>query len=592
MNKIKTYLVNELNPSINLGPSGISGYKGFFYHLSGSGGQNGSNTYINYGGSAGFVNSGYIDFNYPYSIESIDLQTNLSSPTSLTINYKPDIIGPTGGPPVISADKGSLFEYTNIAGAGAPLVPATKDVNNLGLSYNQVGYFTGGLEIITTSSSKYDVYDQRQNLYSGSSGPTGFNSSGNVCSFYGNNISGVLGGAGFYGANGATGESYGFSSGNYINDNYGYGVISLIPNDFILDNLFITDSTGSTGLSNMVLYSLVGGGGGGGGWSADNSSNARGGGGGGAGDMICGFFQSNILNISIGKGGTGGGEMTNGETGGNTVLNSIISYGGSGGGYNSVFDTSIIVPPNISGAGGPGYYGGGGGVGGYDDSQNFVYSYGGGSYTNMSSYVGKYGVAVSGSNNTAGLGAGAVSSDYGYAPQNIFNDNESGGGGGGGFWGGNGTYNGAIYNNFKDAQGYGCGGGGGSQNFGSSDISGGAGSNGYAIISYINTLHENIKVYKIESNKIFNFDVLDTLKGFWFFLSGNGATSPFGGGKSYSNTGHFLVNEDGVSQIIITKSSGYFNIQINFNTLINQSSQIFNLKANSTQPYMMLMFYL
>ncbi len=76
-NKIKTYIVNGLNPSISLLNIDITGYKGLIYYLSGPGGDVGQNfltppgdySYLlafKYGGSAGYVNSGYVDFDVHY----------------------------------------------------------------------------------------------------------------------------------------------------------------------------------------------------------------------------------------------------------------------------------------------------------------------------------------------------------------------------------------------------------------------------------------------------------------------------------------------------------------------------------------------
>lgn len=613
MNKIKTYIVNGLNPSINIGATGITGYKGVLYYLSSPGGQNGSvysgitnSTILNHGGCAGYVISGYCDFDSPYPVSNLSLTTNTTD-TSLSLNLIGD---PTNGtnPIVINVNNTNTVYQNTDNFLNYTILNRVKDINSTSEEYFQTSYFKGSLYYQTNDPTPplnvYKTYDQRNNLYLGpigSSGSTGYDSSGNICPLYGNIYNNVLGGAGFYGNNGDTGDSYGYSSGYYTVPNYGYGIISLIPNDFILTKYFITGDTGITGNGDIILYSLNGGGGGGGGWSDDGNGNARGGGGGGSGDFIHGFLQvSNTLNIKVGLGGTGGGQNSNGQTGGNTNLNNITAFGGSAGGFVSYFNNIINnPPPNTSGSGGPGYYGGGGGVGGYDDEKTFTYSHSGASYTNIYSYNGQQGVGVAGISNSgiAGIGRGSVSYSgtyiFGDAPFNdIKHDEESGGGGGGGFWGGNGTLNGGLYNSVsKNASGYGCGGGGGSQEIGTGDISGGSGSPGYAIINFINKTHPYLKVYKITTNTTFNSSMLDVVKGFWFFLSGNGPSTPFGGGKSYHNTGHFLINEDGVSQINITKPNGYFNIQVIFKTTINETPQFFNLTANSPQPYMMILFY-
>lgn len=608
MDNIKTYIVNGLHTSVSLGPTGITGYKGCFYYLSSSGGKNNNNNTSApkggfqgyYGASSGYVLSGYIDFDYPYTVSNVDLNTIVEGPTNLSVSFTND---PTLGasPMVITVPQGDV----------GTLPDTTGDVSSLPTDYITTGYSPGTIIIKPSGTS---VIDQRANLYVNSPTQyTQYNQTSSLTSQYGTTLGStgdsflLCGGGGFYGNNGGnTGAAgYGYSSGmlNTGATGYGYGVISLIPSTMIESSHFITGNTGITGASDFVLYSLLGGGGAGG--TVDSNGDYGGGaGGGGAGDWISGLIQtSSLINLSIGLGGTGipysGGAFYTGPDGGDTVLTyntvrSITVAGGKGGGAtgNSNVPSGYIPQGN----GGMGYYGGGGGVNGSGSFTNVPYAYGSMSCSLVNIYYGDAGYAKSGEN-SSGNGAGYVNTNYGQGvPDCGEGDNNAASGGGGGFWGGIGIYNGDATVS-KNASGYGCGGGGGSVWKGNVGAGGGSGSNGYAIINYIKK-SPNIKIFRILNYTYFNATFLSSIKGFWFFLAGDSVPNqPYNSsismpliGKSYHNTGHFLVKEDGVNYIKFYFNNNYMNIDVGFSYL-NNIQQTYNLPSNSQQTYAMILFY-
>lgn len=582
--KIKTYMVNGLNPSKTITSTFLSGYKGCFYYISGAGGNNSSIGSLDYGGPAGYVNSGYIDFEYPYNVNEVKLDCNLNGETTLSIGFTGPYLDPSLGTDyaVIKADAGSNYLDSNFTESSSQA-----SSNVIRSSYN-----IGALKYNAVYN---DTIDQRGNVYSGT-GASGYNSNGNLTSDYGQTVGSDLGGAGFYGNYGITG-GYGYSSGYYSTPNYGYGVVSLIPSDNIVSSNFIIDTTQTTGLtgnSTTILYNLLGGGGGGGKFDNGTSDNA-GAGGGGSGDWLCGLLKlptGTVLNINVGAGGTGAtGPAGNtgfiGDTGGNTTLTynntTITAIGGEGGGYESV---NLTVPSSTyfaNGAGGAGYYGGGGGSYG-KGSWTGIYSYGSVSYTKIPSYNGQQGNARAGlADNYSGGGGGSVNYSKFGAPAEDSGDRTLGGGGGG-FWGGGGEYNGTGLpqpgrGSSIDGVGYGCGGGG-------SKTSGGTGYQGYAIIHYLKDTNENFTINNIFSNTIFTINEYRNSVGFWFFLSE----------KNYYNSGHFLIKEDGVQSIsfninTVSSTSVIKTITITFNASINGKQQVFTLSSDTPQKYATIMFY-
>lgn len=110
-----------------------------------------------------------------------------------------------------------------------------------------------------------------------------------------------------------------------------------------------------TNVSTITIFCVGGGGGG-----AGAAANVAGGGGGGGGGVLHTFISvisSPTLGIVIGGGGSGGGGGSDGVTGSNTTIGSLIAYGGGGGG------AGVATATGDAGlAGGSG--GGGGGCGG------------------------------------------------------------------------------------------------------------------------------------------------------------------------------------------------------------------------------------
>jgi len=616
---VKTYIVNGINSSLILGSTGIADYKGCLYYLSGPGGTPNSfstdpdvGNYLS-GGSSGYVMSGYIDFDYPYKVDNIGATAkNEDDNTEISIGFGGGTgiyIDPTNGayPIKLSGDMGNVFKDVN----------TSSSVNEAPSEFPiRVGYFNGA---IYAPANSYNTYDQRDNLYQDyGTGPTGYASGGNLTSQFGNTISSDLGGGGFYGTNGLTG-GYGYSSGLASGSNYGYCIVSLIPRTMVYKSEFcigLTGSVGITGPSDLILYSLMGGGGGGGNLPA-------GGGGGGSGDWISGFLNtSNTLNITIGAGGTGAPELTSsagitGGDGGTTYIqygsNTINCIGGKGGGAVQIQPPTLSITGGVGGCGvgGAGFFGGGGGS--YSDghvggSLRGIYSYGGRSYVSSwnnrfkteddnrtFTYNGSPGwILDSSTDNYSGNGAGSVNYSFlgsppppkfGTSSYDLNGSYTGGGGGGGGFWGGSGATEATDgAGNNPQAQGYGSGGGGAA---GGAGKVGGTGTQGFGVINYINTASENIKIFKITSNTYFNPIQLYQYTGFWFFLAGDGDID---NGKSYKNTGHFLVKEDGVQLINFIKINGYFTINVFFR-YINQNQQVFTLKSTTQQSYAMIMFY-
>lgn len=554
---LKTYVITGSSSNVTqtiISPE-LDNYGGFLWLISGKGGSNNTS-----GGNAGFVNSGYTDFTYPYTFDK-----------TYGINV---LLGATG----IS---NLSYKYTDSPGGGTGTVVFNADQGN-----SSSGFFLGANN--TTSVSQRGV--------------TGTTSSeGYLTNDYGASL---LGGGGFYGgttgASGPTGP-FGYSSGTYDNIGSpapGYAVITLIPSS-IESNVFFEGVTGSVGVTGihgvtgLNLYSILGGGGGGG--ACDGTI---GGGGGGSSEFKSGFFQVNSTSniyYSIGRGGTGGTIVsfspTDGIDGENTILNgnseNIISRGGKGGKKSSSYN---------GGEGGIGYFSGGGGGASVDTGGGTFYgSSQVNSFININSYKGEGGNQIP---VFAGRGAGYVFGSNINIPLEGFGqggnfDYTSGvgtydtgiaGGGGAGLWGGNGaflnTYTSQIQINGTDASGYGGGGGGGASI--NNNGVGTNGSGGYVLMKTLSTT--NLKFYKITTNTKFTYSQFYAYTGFWFFLDGDTGFNAF-------DTGHFLINPDGVGSIQFTKTSGYWNINVTFDTLINNKTQVFSLKASSPQNYCKMLFY-
>jgi hypothetical protein len=539
--KIKTYVItspDHTNLSWSLGPTGLTGYDGFFYSIAGPGGVGGTYSPANavYAGSGGFIQSGYVDLTYPYNVNNIQVSVNTNDATFLSIGYTGPNIDPTNGAHhyILTADKGQLYnQYPNMSG----------DTTN---SRVVCGFYASGNNF---DSSGNPILINQRNVDSSSIGNPNFTGGpqGALSSTLGKeNFPTLRAGGGFYaggtGIFGVTGP-FGFNAGGYIitdssGNNIistqsitstGYAIISLIPTSMTSTSSFldIAGSTGTyTGNTGLYLYSLLGGGGGGGY------------GGGGAGVYECGFLNSNtgIINYSIGSGGIA------------LALNQPSIDGNGGDSFLTLSEEplfSYTAPGGNGGAtavssGGDGFF-----TGGYS-SIAFVRK--ANSYINMPS-----------NNSLSQDGAGGV---LGYGQAGV-------GAGGGGPYGGN------SFDVGPGAAGYGCGGGtpGGGQ---------GEGTGGYIILRNISS--PNIKFYKITSNTTFDFLSLFPYTGFWFFLSTNGL------GTTSFDTGHFLVKEDNVREISITTDGSRFTIKVNFGNLYNQPQQ-YSLTSSGIQNHINIFFY-
>lgn len=547
---IQTYVINDGFSTF----SDLSDYCGCLYYLMGAGGVSGTSTFpnnVSFGGSSGYVMSGYLDFKHPYPCTEVVLFAGTGIPNA-TLNalFTND---PTNGthPISIKADQGQVWNYGDYTSSSTTYI---------------TGFFQPGI-------SSLQFQNQRGQL-----GPTGpIKAAGFITSNYG---SGFTGGGGFYGSNLTDVNAYGYGSGAENNPSNSYGIISLIPKNMIYNGntgstgTYFFDSPGSTGISgssNLLLYSLLAGGGGGGSGGGNNAGSIAGGGGGGSGDICSGFFNSKAdLTVNIGSGGVGApnsGSNTSGNNGGNSSLNSIVVVGGDGGGGDS--------------NGGRGFYGGG--APSFNDTTQSGFT--GLSLSNILSYNGA-------NNNSANSGGGGIY-PFGYGTSGSNN-----GGGGGGYYAGGGSLSGELPIATLYAQGYGCGGGGGSYVDSSQQLGGGGGSPGYAILRYLDS--PNIKLVTITPSSKINYFSLQkdfsACRGFWFFLHGdtNGGTC-----KSYHNTGHFLIENDGVKSIACTfpriSNLTYSQIQVQFN-ILNGLPQIFTLQSstgwsNPTGAYINIFFY-
>lgn len=530
----KTYVItnpSQTSPSLTLGPTGLTGYDGFFYLIMGPGGNGGDvSSVYNYGGPSGYMSSGYVDLNHPYSVEYVTVDLNPSIGTEIYLTYNaagPNIDPSLGNSPfTIKVDTGQIYllnradplvQNNYISGFYAP-------ANNFPIGNPQI-FNQRGERIVNITQAEGAVTDD----------------------FGQGDNSSLYAGAGFYGGSltpsGVTGP-FGYGSGNWYNNpglgTVGYAVITLVPSALINNSYFFTGGTGSIG-PGTYIYSLLGGGGAGG--PASSGSIFGPGGGGGSGDIRHGIITTtNNVNYEIGLGGYGGTNPSIPSiSGGDTIISyDLINLSAIGGETPGIFE------------GGAGYF-----AGGFNGPSIFVQE--GQSYANIPSNF---------TNNANG--AGPVNTNYGQGGGSDPSGNSYGGGGGpyGGNWAAN-------------AFGYGCGGGGG----------GGNGTSGYAILKQL--VENNFKYLKITSPTLFSPADFFDYTGVWGFMDApDTSLVPLAPpGRSYFNTFHFLIKEDNVQEISITKDTqSYFTTTISFSQL-NGKTQKFTMTGLQPSPYMVLFFY-
>lgn len=591
----------NIEPSLNL-----NNYDGFFYYMMGPGGSGASSTgffpYTTIAGPSGFVNTGYVNINYPYNIIQVKIAINESS-VILSLSY--DNSNPTGS---------SIYPFELVANSGyipnSAITPisGSNGISPIGYYYGSASQYVGAASFIT----------QRSNNVLNSS--SAIQAEGGVNSLFTQQGNSVYPGGGFYGQNfigsGVTGP-FGYSSGGAINangtpyssGNSGYAVITLVPKSLTNTNFYTTNQSNLPISGGLMVCSLLAGGGGGG--FSHNYSGATnyGSGGGGSGSYQVGLVSiatPTSLNLTIGTGGAGAADDGSGDTngapgapGGDTILtingNTFYTYGGQGGlnGYQN------INPGN----GGAGYFGGGGSLGG--NSANITP--GGYSYINIPSnistirtrgvYAPYYDIPTTVNQTNGGNGMGYVNTNYGQGGNGVGSASGAGSGGGGGPYGGQG-FGGesSPVQEPTDGQGYGCGGGGGGHEGDTYDA--GSGSGGYAIVSLL-SVSNNYKLLTVNaSNPSISLGILDFInfKGFWGFLQGEIYLPEL-------NTCHFLIQEDGVNSIKLNWNvSTGGTIAINFNPLNlsgNVYSQNFSLTAargnsistSSTPSFANVLFY-
>ena len=237
----------------------------------------------------------------------------------------------------------------------------------------------------------------------------------------------------------------------------------------------------ATGNTSSAEFLIIAGGGAGG----RESTLYWGNGGGGAGGLISGTNNSlsGTIPITVGAGGTVGGNPSDGGNGGNSVFSNNTAIGGGGGAY------SYGGTPRTGKSGGSG---GGGPSGGSDGSAGGA----GGSGTTGQGYAGATGNNPKYSGGGGG-GAGGVGSSHsgGWGVNNSITGTVvcyAGGGGGGGYTGSSGNSflcgggNGSSMGGAPGAGVNGLGGGGGGMYRSSSTT--GSGGSGVVIIRYKHVL--------------------------------------------------------------------------------------------------------
>jgi len=553
--------------------SDLSNYSGFFYYAMGAGGAGSAefgNIQVLLGGGSGCVDSGYVDLSHPYKVSSINGIVNNQGPSQINITYTND---PTGGTYAFviygdasqTTDSNIITNYTNNM-----LVQATAP-ESLPPSIAPIGFYTGQVLNSNFDLSKNisaytcNLCDQRGNIGSISSGTQSVDVSYSTIS---PQLFGVGGpfkyfGGGYYGGsigvNGITGP-YGYGCGGTYDQNpniSSYGTNGFIAISFIRKsstndgNFFTTLGSGSSNSSSGILIGSILAGGGGGSGNVDSNDNAMASGG-GAGNpnlLINNVGNNSSYSYYVGAGGSGsvgsGGNSENGYPG---EISSIIINGITG--YANPGDGTQANDGGNGGFGGIGYYGGGSG----SNSQPISLP-GGFSCSGLLSHYGNFITEIAAPTPvwTNSYGAGSVDyNSYGVGYTNSDGNFSSGGGGG--------PYAGSGYGAGKqqDALGYGCGGGGGDDD----SHNGGNGSQGYVLTRLI-TDSTNFKLITVSNGQSITLKYLDLVDytGFWYFLSQGGNSLPL------TNTGHFLIKQDGVKGIQLSFSNNSGTITVTFNPI-------------------------
>lgn len=570
---------------INLDSTELNGYSGAFFWMQGQGGNGfavGNNFFA---GTSGYINSGYIDFDYPYSVDSLYLQVKTTEG-----NYQTDpcsklqiTYAPFSGAPV--DDNGNQFPVFHGANQGymynsgdAPYAPPN----------TYIGGADFGAGVITTTPLKVQTQLNSITFSAGSSG-TIVSTGSVVPQLFGKTSVNYIGGGGYYGAgaeNGSGAGAAGFGSGSGIigSTSYnpddsnkfwpGFVVVSLIPSSMITNPIFITyGDTGATGAtSDTYLYQLLGGGGAGG----YSSSIHAGGGGGGSGVYKNGFFNvknPSTINLISGLGGVFNTSSNNGNS--SKILykygENTFTFEGKGGSAGSINNDS-------TGMGGTGFFSGGcGAVAGLNTIKqsnsltlmpcNSQGTSGVGESANGGGYLGIM-YQDGQSNYSAGQSVGLIGIGVG-------------GGGGGGWYGGyGGVVNGTPILIASDALGYGCGGGGGAGD-GTNFVNAGNGSVGYALLREFNPGTAATLIRVTNSRTI--APELFGKSGVWAFLAADT-------GLDALNTLHFSIPYDGLKSIKIVSNDGNFTVYFNFTNLLGYP-QIVTRNTLTTQRYINFLIY-
>lgn len=608
----ETIFIGSGSTGITQSPSGkpLSEFSGFLYYISGAGGD-GEKIIIGadaqyQNGAAGYVNSGFIDFEYPYNV---DLNT---------INVSVGTTGPIGTTEISFqyTDDPSVTSYPIGTGGGFPGsvdIPITKGTvrivadnpsrvfNNSNNTYsyeNCQGFYNGGVYTSGNADIVFntDLYNQRW-INTLPLTATTAPSEGLVPEFGSTGSTGPAdNGGGYYGGinDTATYGPFGRSSGGLATDatnppgSTGYAILTLIPNDTIVSTEFVGstltagldvnawDSTGATGsingLTGLYLYGMAGGGGGGG-----FINDVYGAGGGGGGVLSFGFTEiptgatGYYCDIEAGAGGahTDVTASTAGYMGDASFINfrkpdtSVYEYIECLAGRGGRGDSS--APGANSGDGAAGYYGGGGGVGG--GAGGISNTYGGVSFIRIPSYQGYNNNSTDyfpppGGNGDGGNGGGSI--NYSSFGRCIFwgsypGSDAFGGGGGGGLWGGCGVAQDtdigtSLNNRYTSAYGYASGGGGGGYYSSSAVYAGGGGSGGYVILRKI--VSNNYYLITLDSSStITSIPIFQMLPytGVWCYAEGINTINNANVSMVSNNTCHFLIKEDGLTQINYNK---------------------------------------
>lgn len=599
----ETIFIASGSTGITQSPSGkpLTDFSGFLYYISASGGD-GEKIIIGddaqyQNGAAGYVNSGFIDFEYPYNVDLTTLNVSIGTTgptgtTEISFQYTDDPsitkypIGATGFP---GASDIAITKGTVRIVADKPTIIANNSIPNYNSYQNCQGFYNGG--VYTSGNANIfvntNLYNQRW-INTLPVTATKAPSEGLVPEF--GSTGSQYNGGGYYGGinDTATYGPFGRSSGGLATDgtnppgSTGYTILTLIPKDAIVSSEFVGstlvassdinawDSTGATvnniGVTGLYLYGMAGGGGGGGFVNADN-----GGGGGGGGVLSFGFTEiptgatGYYCDIAAGGGGvhTDVSASTAGNMGGASSINfrkpdtSVYEYieclpgrGGRGAG-------SLAAGEPSNGDGGMGYYGGGGGYNPFDN-----YTLGGISFIRIPSYQG-YNDNITDYSGSGGDGGGSINSaSFGrsasWGPD--ITDGAFTGGGGGGFWGGCGVLQGAESgygsNGLTSAYGYASGGGGGGYYSSSVVYAGGGGSGGYVILRkivsnnyYLITLDSSSTITSIPIAQILPYT------GVWCYAEGINTINNANVSMVSNNTCHFLIKEDGLTQINYNKNA-------------------------------------